>query len=323
MHKLDVKDLKIIRELELDARQPISQIAKNVGLSKEVTNYRLKRILNNKITTRPFVLVDFGKLGILTYRIYLKLENVTPEKEKEIFEFLKEEQPVQWIGFYNGPWDIIMRLSARNSVELQNTLSHWLEKYGQYIAAKEIVLSTHHSVQPATYLYPEYKPEKLPHYRFEDDKPKVLDEKDFKILKALENNSRTPTIEIAKQIGLSANATSERIRRLEKEEVIRRYCCFINSRAIGHQYNHVLFKLHLANKTKTQSLINYCLQHPNVFVVVSVIGAWDFELSISTKDAQEFHKVMREITKDYFSVIKEYQYATEVENYPRNPFKNI
>ena len=37
MVRLHVKDMKILRELDFGARQPISQIARKVGVSPEVT----------------------------------------------------------------------------------------------------------------------------------------------------------------------------------------------------------------------------------------------------------------------------------------------
>jgi len=44
MVKIHVKDMKILRELDFDARQPISQIARTIGLSTEVTAYRIKQL---------------------------------------------------------------------------------------------------------------------------------------------------------------------------------------------------------------------------------------------------------------------------------------
>ena len=41
---IDEKDKKILRELEEDARQTDSSIAKKIHLSKQVTNYRIQKI---------------------------------------------------------------------------------------------------------------------------------------------------------------------------------------------------------------------------------------------------------------------------------------
>ena len=47
--KLDLKDKKILWELDKDSRQPLSKIAKNVRLSKEAVYYRIKNLEKRKI----------------------------------------------------------------------------------------------------------------------------------------------------------------------------------------------------------------------------------------------------------------------------------
>ncbi len=50
-----------------------------------------------------------------------------------------------------------------------------------------------------------------------------LDEKDEGILRMLRKNSRTPNVEIAKSVGLTEGAVRNRIERLVKTGVIRRF----------------------------------------------------------------------------------------------------
>ena len=74
----------ILYQLELNARQPNSEIAKKVGLSKEVVNYRIKRLENERVIKSYYAIIDLSKLGYINFRVYLKLIDATPKKEKEI-----------------------------------------------------------------------------------------------------------------------------------------------------------------------------------------------------------------------------------------------
>ena len=56
---LDLKDRKILYELDSNSRQPLSQIAKKVGLSKEVVNYRIRRLEDQKIITHTKIITGF------------------------------------------------------------------------------------------------------------------------------------------------------------------------------------------------------------------------------------------------------------------------
>ncbi len=44
MTKIDLKDRKILYELDLDCRQSNNQIGKKVGLRRDVVAYRIKKI---------------------------------------------------------------------------------------------------------------------------------------------------------------------------------------------------------------------------------------------------------------------------------------
>ncbi len=56
----------------------------------------------------------------------------------------------------------------------------------------------------------------------------MLNEIDSKILNILQSNSRTPNAEIARQINMAPSAVLERIRRLEKKKIIKKYAAHID-----------------------------------------------------------------------------------------------
>ena len=64
--------------------------------------------------------------------------------------------------------------------------------------------------------------------------PVTLDEIDRALLAALAEDARASVSELARQIGLSAPSTSERLRRLEAQGVIGGYTISIDPRALGY-----------------------------------------------------------------------------------------
>lgn len=61
-----------------------------------------------------------------------------------------------------------------------------------------------------------------------------LDETDRALLRLLAVDARTPTADLAREIGLSAPSTAERIRRLEAQGVIERFTVQLDPRALGY-----------------------------------------------------------------------------------------
>ena len=61
----------------------------------------------------------------------------------------------------------------------------------------------------------------------------MIDDIDAKILNMLQSNSRTPNAEIARQINMAPSAVFERIRRLEKKKIIKKYSIEIEPAEVG------------------------------------------------------------------------------------------
>ncbi len=62
---------------------------------------------------------------------------------------------------------------------------------------------------------------------------KLLDETSWQILAILQENARIPFKELGKQVGLSAPAVAERVRRLEEAGVITRYRAELDLKKLG------------------------------------------------------------------------------------------
>src|SRR3989338_8254247 len=107
-YQLDTKDRKILSELDVDARQSNSQIGKKVGLSKEVVKYRIDRMIENGIILRFHTIINYFKLNIVKFKLYLRLTKVDKEKFEEIGQYFYKHNKTEWIAITTGRWDIIV-----------------------------------------------------------------------------------------------------------------------------------------------------------------------------------------------------------------------
>ncbi|MBX2840276.1 MAG: Lrp/AsnC family transcriptional regulator, partial [Flammeovirgaceae bacterium] len=60
-----------------------------------------------------------------------------------------------------------------------------------------------------------------------------LDSIDLKLLEILQNNGKLTTKEIAQKVHLSPTPVYERIRRLEKEGIIKKYVAIVEAEKVG------------------------------------------------------------------------------------------
>ncbi len=71
MIKIDLKDRKILYQLDLNSRQSLTQIGKNVGLKKDVVSYRIKRLQDEGVIKNFWTVINTFKLGYNVFRIYI------------------------------------------------------------------------------------------------------------------------------------------------------------------------------------------------------------------------------------------------------------
>ncbi len=61
-----------------------------------------------------------------------------------------------------------------------------------------------------------------------------LDERDIEIVKILLKSAATPKSEVARRLGVAPSVVSDRVRRLERSGVIRRFETRLNARQLGY-----------------------------------------------------------------------------------------
>ena len=83
LFSVDDLDNKIISALDSDARTPLEKIAKNLKISRQTVDYRLKKLKREGIFLGDLVIFDTGILGYGWYRILIRLLNVSKTQKNE------------------------------------------------------------------------------------------------------------------------------------------------------------------------------------------------------------------------------------------------
>ena len=68
----------------------------------------------------------------------------------------------------------------------------------------------------------------------------ILDATDLRLLNELQDDARLSLAELGRRVGLSAPAVTERLARLERDEVILGYHATLNPRALGYTLSAVI-----------------------------------------------------------------------------------
>jgi Lrp/AsnC family leucine-responsive transcriptional regulator len=125
-----------------------------------------------------------------------------------------------------------------------------------------------------------------------------LDRIDRKILDSLQRNGRMSNAELAEQIGLSASACSERVRRLERERVITGYHARVAPGAVGRTLLvFVEIKLSAKSDDLFEQTRRELIHMPEVMECHLVSGDFDYLLKFRLKGMEQYRQLLGGILK--------------------------
>jgi Lrp/AsnC family leucine-responsive transcriptional regulator len=303
IYKLDKKDKKILYELDKNARQSNSSIAKIVGLSKEIVNYRIKNMEKANLILRYSTIIDFFKLGLRKFKLYLKLRNANKEKIEEIGSYFNNHQKTEWVVICSGRWDIVANFIVNDVSEFDEEVQKVLNKYSIYIQEKATITTLHLSHATREFLSENEKIQKKYIYYKVNGTIEKIDNIDIEILKILSNNARYPVTEIAKKIKSTSRITSYRIKNLEKKGIILAYKITLNPRKIGNIFCKAIFYLGNITNKRLNEFMNYCHNIKQAVWPQRVLGAWDIELDVEVKGYEEFNDLLLDIKEKFSDII--------------------
>ena len=317
---LSIKDRKILKELFDDGRLPFSVIAKRVGLSKEVVNYRVKKLIDKGILIRFNTVIDVSKLGWQIYFINIRLRNIDDVVEEEIINLLANHPNIAQVLKCIGTYDLVLKVFVKDYIEANNLMKSIEMKFKTHIAEYSIDFVEQEVTVPLPFLYEPFKIKEYQSIPKKDANRVSVSSTDIQILKAVSHDARMPVADIAKKIGISRELARHHLKKLEKNNVIIKYrpSAWSGSKSIGYSWYLVMLKLNEVNKSTQKKLQAYILNNPNMTYYYKCMGRHDIMFEIRLKTSDEFNKVLMEMrgilkndlkSHELSIILKEYKYT--------------
>jgi len=315
--KLDLKDKKILFELDKNSRRSNSEIAKKVGLNKNTVNYKINRMTQEGVIKGYYSVIDSSKLGYFSIRIYLKFFNTNQEDEKKMIEWLNNREIVGVLAKIETIYDLVVMCWVKSIYEFEDFLQEFKKKFRKHFWQEKV-----HIFSKVLHFKRKYLLSQKKEYNEEPEtiggkETSDFDELDLKILRLLAKNARMPLIDISSKLKTPERTIAFRIKQLEKKKIIQGYRINLELQKIGFEYYKLNFILN--DFSKYEELESFCKIHENVIYIDKTLGELDFEIDVEIRNKQELLKLISEI-KEKFSVrnvdILEFKEYIKLESIP-------
>ena len=316
--KLDNLDYKILYKLDINSKKPVKQIAKELKTKREVIDYRIKKLIKEKIITRFTTLIETQNLDIFSFRTYVNFYNLSVNKEKEIFNSLLKTKNIGWIYKTLGIWDANIIYYSKSLFEFSNFWEEFYNNYGKYIKEKETTILNWYEIYSKEFLINKNQIINREKTINKATTKKQITKKENEILKILSKNSKETIINISKKVNLSTNTVYSKIKDLEKRNIILRYTIGINYELLGYKYYKILLDFKNNNRKEFEKLKEFCEKNPNVWNITNFIGGKDLEIEIYVTSEKQLVSFLDNLRYKFNNLIKEYQTIHYLKDYVFN-----
>lgn len=119
----------------------------------------------------------------------------------------------------------------------------------------------------------------------------VLDNIDLQILRALQENARLTTKELAAQVHLSTTPVFERLKRLERGGYILKYAAVLDAEKLGRGFTvFCSVKLKQMSRSVARNFISVIKDIPQVAECYNISGEYDYLLKIQAPDMRYYNE---------------------------------
>ena len=303
-YKIDLKDRKILYELDLNCRQSNTQIGKKVGLKKDVVSYRIKRLQNEGVIQNFWTLIDTFRLGYNVFRIYINFQYVAPNVKDEIINYFVNNKNSWVVTSDKTEIDLTAVMWVKDIFEFYQFWEKTLDLYEDYFSKYAISIYTQAIVYKKSFLLSEKLEEsdRVICTMNCGGKSVNIDETDYKLLNELAVSARAPLIEFAEKLGCSSQTVNYKIKNLVKSGVIKGFR--VNLDLSKLDLHHYKVDIYLKDHKLKKSILKYLENKPYVEYMNQAMGWADIEPEFVVKNFDELSKFLDEINIKFSGVIK-------------------
>lgn len=307
MVSLDLKDHKILYQLDLNSRQSLTQIGKKVNLPKNVVQYRIKRLEEEGIIQRYYTIIDTFKLGYISYRIYFTYQYTTASVQNEIINYFVANNDTYWIASTEGRYNLIVIVWVKDPCKFYTFWQNMMKKFRDYFQEKDFSFYFQLSHYHNSFLLDDYGKKDRERCEVIGCGEQIpVDELDLKILRTIASNARMPITLIAQKVRSTIPTVNVRLKKLRKAGIIQGFRTEINIAALGYQQFKV--DIDLKDYSKIDAITQYLKENPHLVYITKTAGHADIEPSFRVQGLNEMHEIMDDLNRKFPGALKNYLY---------------
>lgn len=302
---MDELDKKILYEISENANDSRNKIAKKIRCSREVLDYRIKKLQDQKIITGYQARINISNFIYGGYVLLIQSYGLNSESERKIISKLKLDNKLHYIGKITGEYDFIIGFTVNNLKEVSTYLEFINKTFGKCKNKMTLLTMLEEQKDSFKSLFKE-KDEPNGIISMLNLGEKInLDKIDKKILIDLGKNCLIPSWSIAEKVKLSDVAIRKRIDKLVENKVILDFRTMIDLTKLNYQSYFLLLKINSKGNEFEQKFVSFLKTSRKVTYATKFIGEYDYVVDISIENNTELKEFIYYLRENFSDLIME------------------
>lgn len=306
---VDKLDKKILFNLEINSRVPVSKLAKLVYSSREVVNYRIKKLKDGGVIKGYIAKIDQSLFASGIANLVLKVR-YDKRRYEDLIKFFKVHNKINWFASICGTYDFSLTFLYKTPQDLGNTIDEICEYLGKDLTEHHLLIyiSEYKFKRRGIFEIEEKDFEKDLQINFNNSANINLDKDDLIVLSEFSLNCRISNVELAKKTGLSEDTIRNRIKNLEKSNIILGYTVTINIHKLELEGYHLYLHLENISKKREYEIKQFCMMNAHIIYSTRMSGKYNMIIGLVCKNKNHFQEELFKIREFFGDSMRNYEF---------------
>ena len=294
---------KLLYEISENADESMNKVAKKLRHSREVLDYRMKKLQKDGIVTGFQARINLSNFIYGGYIFLIQSSALDIKSEEKIIQKLKSNNKIQYIGKIGGEYDFIIGFTVKKLGELSETIDEINSAFGKKKSSQTLLTTVKEIKDSFKTIFSKVdEPNDIVSMPSIDEKIKI-DEIDKKILISLGKNANIPSWRISDKVKISDVAVRKRIENLVKKKIILGFRTMVDLTKLNYQPYFIMIKMNSTNNKKYMG--EFLKRNKDITYSVKVAGRYDLILTVSVRDNKELKDFIYNFKSKFSNTILE------------------
>ncbi len=303
--KLDVKDRKLLFEIDFNARLSYSSLSGVLNMSKRGVEYKLKNLESKGVILGFYPVIDITSFGFNYFRVFIDLINLTHSLEKSIENYILSDDNIGWAIWTYGEFRIGFTIWARSVTDFKIIVDKFYNKFRKNINKRIESVVVELFFLKNKFLIGKTNFEKLS--LKENSELVKYDNLDLLLLKELSINPRRKLVELASSLNEPVKKISYRLKSLFERKILLAIRPSINYSLLNKTYYKILMEINEFDSKRLGLLESFLVSDVRTIYLVKAMGDSDIEIELIVSSNEELFSFINKIQEQFPNLIKSFR----------------